>query len=243
MDELTPGFDLSLNSCDVDNQEVILDTADGPLSLDFVSQGMSSTIGWVGVLFQRLLDIYKDSESPDSEAGLLLIDHPEWQRLLCPKVKQLFPKLQVIATTHSPLMVANSEAGELMRIERDGAELTVEPIAISLEGYRADQILTTSAFGLTTTRGVRTEGRRKRYAELLGSKERSPEEEAEFKTIEQELEAGPRAGETSRGRSAAELLDTQLRMQIEKAVEKMGGDREALLSELEKYATKVRSGE
>ncbi|WP_440639810.1 AAA family ATPase [Bradyrhizobium sp. PUT101] len=248
LDELTPGFDLSLNSCDVDNQEVILDTADGPLSLDFVSQGMSSTIGWVGVLFQRLLDIYKDSGTPESEAGLLLIDeidshlHPEWQRLLCPKVKQLFPKLQVIATTHSPLMVANSEAGELMRIQRDGAELTVEPITISLEGYRADQILTTNAFGLTTTRGVKTEERRKRYAELLGRIERSSQEEAEFKTIEQELEAGPRAGETPAGRSAANLLDAQLRMQIEKAVEKAEGDKEALLGELEKYAAKVKSG-
>lgn len=249
LDALTPGFDLSLNSCDVDNQEVILDTSDGPLSLDFVSQGMSSTIGWVGVLFQRLFDIYKDSESPEAEAGLLLIDeidshlHPEWQRLLCPKVKQLFPKLQVIATTHSPLMVANSDAGELLRIQRAGAELTVEPISISLEGYRADQILTTNAFGLTTTRGVRTEERRRRYAELLGRKERSSDEEAEFRVIEKELEAGPRAGETSIGRSAAELLDTQLTMQIEKAVEKMGGDRSALLSELGKYATRVKSGE
>lgn len=247
-DQLTPGFELSLNSCDVDSKEVILDTADGPLSLDFVSQGMSSTIGWVGVLFQRLLDIYKDSDTPESEAGLLLIDeidshlHPEWQRLLCPKVKELFPKLQVIATTHSPLMIANSEAGELLRIERDGAELTVEPIAISMEGYRADQILTTNAFGLTTTRGVRTEERRKRYAELLGRKERSGEEEAEFKAIEQELEAGPRAGETPAGRSAADLLDAQLRMQIRKAIESADGNKKELLGELENYAAKVKSG-
>lgn len=247
-DELTPGFELSLNSCDVDNQEVILDTSDGPLSLDFVSQGMSSTIGWVGVLFQRLLDIYKDSDQPEAEAGLLLIDeidshlHPEWQRLLCPKVKQLFPKLQVIATTHSPLMVANSEVGELMRIQRAGADLTVEPIAISLEGYRADQILTTNAFGLTTTRGVRAEERRNRYAELLGRKQRSPAEETEFTAIEQELEDGPRAGETPIGRSAADILDTQLRLQIENAVLQAGGDREALLSELETYAAKVKSG-
>lgn len=247
-DQLTPGFELSLNSCDVDSKEVILDTADGPLSLDFVSQGMSSTIGWVGVLFQRLLDIYKDSDTPEAEAGLLLIDeidshlHPEWQRLLCPKVKELFPKLQVIATTHSPLMVANSEAGELLRIQRDGAELTVEPIAISMEGYRADQILTTNAFGLTTTRGVRTEERRKRYAELLGRKERSDEEEAEFKAIEQELEAGPRAGETPAGRSAADLLDAQLRMQIRKAIESADGNKKELLGELENYAAKVKSG-
>lgn len=247
-DQLTPGFDLSLNSCDVDSKEVILDTADGPLSLDFVSQGMSSTIGWVGVLFQRLLDIYKDSDTPESEPGLLLIDeidshlHPEWQRLLCPKVKELFPKLQVIATTHSPLMIANSEAGELMRIQREGAELTVEPIATSMEGYRADQILTTNAFGLTTTRGVRTEERRRRYAELLGRKERSPDEEVEFKAIEQELEAGPRAGETPAGRSAADLLDAQLRMQIQKAVESADGNKEALLGELEKYAAKVKAG-
>jgi energy-coupling factor transporter ATP-binding protein EcfA2 len=248
LDDLTPGFDLKLNSCDVDTQEVILDTADGPLPLDFISQGMSSTIGWVGVLFQRLLDIYKDSATPEAESALLLIDemdshlHPEWQRLLIPKVKQLFPNLQVVATTHSPLMIANSEVGELVRIERNGAELLVEPIAISLEGYRADQILTTGAFGLKTTRGLKTEEKRKRYTELLGLKERTAEQEAEFKSIERELEAGPRAFETPVAREAADLLDNHLVLEIEKALSARGEDRSELINELKKYSAKVISG-
>jgi hypothetical protein len=158
-------------------------------------------------------------------------------------LRELFPGLQVVATTHSPLIVANSEVGELVRIERDGAELTVQAIDTSFEGFRADQILTTSAFGLKTTRSLRSEEKRQRYAELLGRRARTPEEEAEFARIEDELESGPRAAETVSERDASRIVDEALRAQIESIVATKGDAREALMSEIEKYSAKVRSGE
>jgi predicted ATPase len=247
IDDLTPGFELRLNSCDVSNNEVILDTSDGPLSLEYISQGMSSTMGWVGVLLQRLFDIYDRTDRPEEGHGLLLIDeidshlHPEWQRSLIPKVKELFPNLQVIATTHSPLMVGNTEKGELIRIDRNGETLSIRTFDVSFEGYRADQILTTEAFGLPTTRGLKSEKRRATYADLLGRTNRTAKDEERFKEVERELEEAPRAQETIAARRAADFLDEQLVIELKKlAAEK---EPSKLVEAIETYAAKVKSGE
>src|SRR5262249_1491695 len=82
------------------------------LPIDQLSQGTGSVIGWVGTLLKRLDEIY-DKDDPTRERALVLIDevdahmHPAWQRLLVPTLQEHFPGLQVIATTHSPLIVAN----------------------------------------------------------------------------------------------------------------------------------------
>src|SRR5262249_22578212 len=104
LNDMVPGFDIEFESCNTDTKEVILKISAVLLSMDYISQGMQSTIGWLGALLQRMYDIYDGAEKPENEHALLLIDeidshlHPEWQRILVPRMKELLPGLQVIAS-------------------------------------------------------------------------------------------------------------------------------------------------
>src|SRR5262249_31074632 len=152
--------------------------------------------------------------------ALLLIDeidshlHPEWQRILVPKIKEHFPALQVIASTHSPLVVGNLEAGELIKFTRDQAGISVERLTESFKGHRADQILTGNAFGLESSRDPEWEAKRKRYAELLGQSALDKPEQKEFELLETELAGAPRSQETLAGRQGAQLVDDLVRQRL-----------------------------
>jgi hypothetical protein len=56
--------------------------------------------------------------------GVVLIDeidmhlHPNWQKRIVGDLKRIFPKVQFIATTHSPFVVQSLEADELINLER-----------------------------------------------------------------------------------------------------------------------------
>jgi hypothetical protein len=136
INRLTPGFDIQFKRCDSNNFRIEVSTSDGDVSLDDLSQGINSTIAWVGVLLQRLFDVHPGAEATNSATlvgpagrfqdihGLLLIDeidshlHPAWQRALVPALKDVLPKVQVVATSHSPLVVGELEQGEAFRLRR-----------------------------------------------------------------------------------------------------------------------------
>jgi predicted ATP-binding protein involved in virulence len=186
-------------------------TDDGPLPIEAISQGMTSLIGWVGILLQRLYEVYEDSDDPAQSYALVLIDeidahlHPAWQRTLVKKLSGVFPNVQFIATTHSPLIVAGMPVSQIIRLERD-IDGQVERVAVGQEQTmgRADQILRGDLFGLETTLGTATEDKKKRYETLLGSSARSDSEDQEFHTLNRELRSDLRLVETNRS-----LIQTQ----------------------------------
>jgi predicted ATP-binding protein involved in virulence len=76
--------------------------------------------------------------------GIVLIDeldlhlHPRWQRRIVDDLRKLFPKVQFIATTHSPFIIQTLQEGELMNLEGqpvpDFQNLSIETIAQGLMG-------------------------------------------------------------------------------------------------------------
>jgi len=216
LDTIIPGFDIQFARCDSETYEIFLKTTDGEVPLDYISQGMSSTIGWAGTLIQRLYEIAGESSNPEDQQAILLIDeidshlHPEWQQTLVPSIKTHFPKLQVIATTHSPLVVGALEEGEVVRVRRTSGGLTIEPLQQSYQGYRADQILTDSAFDLASARALEWERKAEEYTMLLGKSCRTPEEAARFQALDTELEAGPPPFETRGDRERTTAILTAL---------------------------------
>jgi len=63
--------------------------------------------------------------SPKEFEGLVLIDeidlylHPSWQARLIPALRETFPKLQFVATTHSPVVLATLAPDEVIQLEID----------------------------------------------------------------------------------------------------------------------------
>jgi predicted ATPase len=230
VDAMAPGFDLAFSRCDTETFEILLKTSDGEIPLDYISQGMSSTIGWAGIVMQRLAEIYADQDDPQACQALLLIDevdshlHPEWQMNLVPSLKQLLPNVQIVATTHSPLMVGNLGKNEVIRVRRNGIELAVEHLAQSFTGYRADQILTDAPFEMDSTRARSWEALRDEYADLSGLTQRTSEEEERFAWLTETLRQAPPPFESREERVQAEELEAALRT----AIEAVAGDEELL---------------
>jgi len=194
--------------------EVRVRTQDGIVSIDQVSQGMMSLFSWVGTTLERLHEVHSKSKDPKNEPMLLLIDeidahlHPEWQRRLMSVFGKHFPKAQIIATTHSPLVVAEMTMDEIVvstRDEESGAALLV-PAAVEPAGMRTDQILTSNLFGLTSTRANSTQEEITLYAKLNGKSRRSLREEKIFRKLRVKLQNLLKIGETEFARRVEDAV-------------------------------------
>ena len=49
--------------------------------------------------------------------------HPKWQRQVVRDLKETFPKIQFICTSHSPFIIQSLEAGELRTLDPGGPQL------------------------------------------------------------------------------------------------------------------------
>jgi energy-coupling factor transporter ATP-binding protein EcfA2 len=177
----------------------------GRLPLGSLSDGYRSTFQWVLDLIGWL--IYAGRfEHDDDVAGLVLIDeleqhlHPRWQRYIISQIHHQFPGIQFIASTHTPLVaagIADIDNAMLIKLEEDeNGATTANPIdPRTLRGQRADQVLTSPAFGLVTSRSPGSTDDIARYTELA-AKERTSEEEDEFNELTRRLEATLSFGET-----------------------------------------------
>lgn len=198
--------------------EITVITDDGPLPIEAISQGMTSLVGWVGILLQRLYEIYSDDDDPTQRFALVLMDeidahlHPGWQQRLVSNLSRVFPNIQFIATTHSPLIIGGMSAEQVFRFARDEDGKVVQlPVAADMTIGRADQILTGELFGLKTTLALdeQTKGNLESYKLLLGKSRRSPEEEANFQQLRQSLHVSmPTSGET-RAERQAQVVERQ----------------------------------
>jgi len=200
--DMVPGGALKFSRVDRQTWQVFLRAEYGEILFDSVSQGMSAILNWIGVLLQRLYDVYPRSPEPEREAAIVLIDeidahlHPEWQRRLVTLSREHFPNVQIIATSHSPLLAGAVERAELRVVARDDetGEIRAEMPREDLSGQKAEDILVSSLFSLQTTRSVEAEATIRRYFALFQKTSLSPAEQLELDRLSdrlKELNFGP----------------------------------------------------
>jgi predicted ATPase len=99
----------------------------GRQPLQVMSDGYRSTTQWVLDFMGWLIQANRLMNSPDI-GGILLIDeieqhlHPRWQRHILQRLRQKFPKTQIIASTHTPLVaagIADIDSGVLLKLGQD----------------------------------------------------------------------------------------------------------------------------
>jgi ABC-type Mn2+/Zn2+ transport system ATPase subunit len=124
-----------------------------------LSDGFRSVIALAADLILHLASYWPSMAAAE---GLLLIDelevhlHPQWRMTIVSLLRQVFPRLRVIATTHDPLSLQQTEPGEVVLLRRTG-RTGVEAVPRDVpKGLRADQLLTGDWFGLTTTTDAET---------------------------------------------------------------------------------------
>lgn len=80
-----------------------------PLSLHQLASGYRSLIAMVGDMILKLFRTQPDILDPKELVGIVIIDeldlhfHPKWQKRLPQILTKYFPKIQFIASTHSPI--------------------------------------------------------------------------------------------------------------------------------------------
>ncbi|MFZ5785067.1 MAG: AAA family ATPase [Acidobacteriota bacterium] len=92
---------------------VIAVTKDGQeLAFEQLSEGERTMAAMVGDIARRLAIANPDGD-PLAGDGVVLIDeidlhlHPEWQAKAIPALRRTFPKVQLVVTTHSPIVLAH----------------------------------------------------------------------------------------------------------------------------------------
>lgn len=127
--------------------------------LDQLASGYRSLIGFIGDLIIKLFDRQPTIFDPKELEGIVIIDeldlhlHPKWQKRLPGLLSELFPKIQFIASTHSPIPLLGAPTQSVMlRVNRNVEDgITVERLEDeekNLSKLLPNAILTSPAFGL-----------------------------------------------------------------------------------------------
>ena len=133
------------------------------IDLHLLPDGLKSVVSWIADLLMRLDRIpWVDDIPPMQRSFLLLLDeidihlHPAWQRKVIPIVQQVFPNAQIIASTHSPFVVASAEDAHIITLSLDRGVARVEAVTNSQVGVSYSSVLR-SIFGITSEFDITTE--------------------------------------------------------------------------------------
>ena len=109
-----------------DRQLVLTHPVYGQLPLDFMSDGVRSTAALIADIAHRCARLNPHLEDAARlTPGILLIDevdlhlHPQWQQTILRMIREAFPNLQLIASTHSPQVVSTVPTGSIRIVDRD----------------------------------------------------------------------------------------------------------------------------
>jgi len=161
--KVAAGVTLEPGDIDPKTEEITVTTRDGRIPLEALSQGTLSLIAWVGSLMQRLFETASATVDPMTSPAIVLVDeidahmHPAWQQMLINRLSDIFPNVQFLATSHSPLLVGSLEPSQVYRFERNAkGAVEVSTPSYRLKGLGAAGLLTSGLFGLASQLDVET---------------------------------------------------------------------------------------
>jgi len=165
------------------------------LPATWLSQGYQATIAWIADLIGHAFWDAKAPVACEDIHALVLIDeldlhlHPRWQSGFVTALKRVFPNVQFVATTHSPMVLPGLEADEIVRLgfDDDGNVIAqhpdVTPATLTGSG------LYERFFGVTHSTPDGLTEKVRRFGLLVGDPGRSDAEDAEMRRLQSELRA------------------------------------------------------
>lgn len=152
----------SFNRVMASDNEIMINTPNGEIYYEYLSSGFKSIIS---ILFGIIKDIEFRFKTPTIKAkdfdGIILIDelelhlHPIWQAKISNILKEVFPKVQFIVTTHSPHIIQNANPNEIIALKRDENGIVVKKeipnIEFGYQGWTVEEVLV-DIMGMEDTR-------------------------------------------------------------------------------------------
>lgn len=122
-------------------------TQDGAVvGVEELPDGYRSTVAWLADLVWNWTKMWPEGGSASEIEALVLIDeidlhlHPQLQRTLAPRLRKVFPGVQWIVTTHSPLVLSCFDKNEIILLDRD-REGGVERLDHQVFGLPVNQVM------------------------------------------------------------------------------------------------------
>lgn len=130
-----------------------------PTPLSSLSDGYKAFVAWASDLLGHLSDVAPDKVPLTEIPGIVLVDeidlhlHPQWQLSVVPTLARVFPRLQFVFTSHSPLVVNTVKRENVFVTDKaDDGNATIKQLGEYVYGRSIEQLLLSSYFGLTTTK-------------------------------------------------------------------------------------------
>ncbi|PWK27135.1 putative AbiEii toxin of type IV toxin-antitoxin system [Arcicella aurantiaca] len=135
-----------------ENQEVTYK----PLPFRKLASGFKSIIALAGDIIVRLSKNQPEAKNPSQLKGIVIIDeidlhlHPKFQRLLIGKFSEVFPQIQFIVSTHSPIPLLGAASNTIiLKVNRTQAEgIKIEKVDIDLKNLTPNLVLTSGIFDM-----------------------------------------------------------------------------------------------
>jgi predicted ATP-binding protein involved in virulence len=246
-EKLTPGLGLKFDQVDRQKRQILVESGGVQLPLEMVSQGTASLLGWFGVFLQRQNEIHQlPLDEASQKPAFVLIDeidahmHPKWQRLIVPAMTSLFPNLQVLATTHSSLIVSSLKEAQLTVLRRRENRVQILRPQIQLQGFRADQILTSELFELEDTVDPETRQLLDEYVDLLEVGELKGAQKERLAEVAELLRLRvPSPAQRKEAREAADLIRDYMKSRMD---ERTTEETERVMREVHLQLTNALTG-
>jgi predicted ATP-binding protein involved in virulence len=199
--ELMPE-DHKISFKDVIDYEPIFVTRSGEIPIGAFSSGFQSILAIYWNILSMLQFYYRKSMNLFDESAIAIIDeidahlHPEWQQIIISGLRKMFPNVQFIVATHSPLVVSGCGPGEVVFLKFNDENRTVvidEDAPNNPKGWLVESLLT-GPFNLKSVRGIEVAEKIERLKEIIASsdfKKSSKKEEKLFKNLSKEIELPP----------------------------------------------------
>ncbi|MFK7950312.1 MAG: AAA family ATPase [Saprospiraceae bacterium] len=129
------------------------------LQFDQLSDGYQSVIIWVCDLIARLSVLQPNVSSTHDYSGIVIVDeigaylHPKWAYSIVKKLREWFPYLQFIFTTHNPIIILGaSEDAAFYKVYKENGKTKVSEPVEDISDLMLNSLVTSPLFNLPSAR-------------------------------------------------------------------------------------------
>ncbi len=146
--------------------EILLRQKNDKIYFEMLSDGYKSCIIILWGIIKEVEYRFPDMDAVEFD-GIIMIDeidlhlHPQWQTKLVRILKEIFPKAQIIATTHSPSILQNATVEQIIPLYKDeNGNVQIKELHLGeygLQGWTLEEIMK-DVMGMQSTKsGLYTE--------------------------------------------------------------------------------------
>ena len=162
------------------------------LRIEQLSEGYKIVIAMVADLAARMAEANPTKTNPLESSGIVLIDevdlhlHPKWQRTILKDLSTVFPNVQFIVSTHSPIIVVGAaEIAEVANLNTYSSERN--DVVTSIPASNVGQILLSDLFGLKSLQSPEWDDEIRERDEILAKLELTPADKSRLSQLDNDL--------------------------------------------------------